>query len=139
MGTIYVLVSLLILGCGIINSWYVKPGKYYLKPASSSPRKDALQEGQFQESMSFCDKMKSVKSDLQNNAWVVIALFLSALGSADFYVITTIFVLYIKSFYGDSEEDEMMANQEASILQGIFFSFAVIFCVLYGFLVDRVK
>jgi len=63
---------------------------------------------------------------------------LSLLGSADFYIITTIFVLYVKSFYPDPSSASQ-ANQQATILQGIFFTFAVVFCVIYGFLIDKMN
>jgi len=76
---------------------------------------------------------------MKENKWIFVAMMLSLLGSADFYILTTIFVLYIKSFYPSTDEGQYFANQQATLMQGVFFTFAVIFCIVYGFLIDKMK
>jgi len=133
LGKIYLIVGTIILVCGFLNSIWLKGGRTYYKPSYE----DSENTDRIVPKLSFREKLEVIRSDIKHNAWIIVAFFLSLLGSADFYIITTIFVLYIKSFYGENTEAaEAIANQQASTLQGIFFTFAVIFCVIYGYMID---
>jgi MFS family permease len=134
LGDIYILVAFIILVTGLLTSIWLKGGNTYFKQTFEN----LDQETRIVRKLTFREKVELVTSDIRHNAWIIVAFLLSLLGSADFYIITTIFVLYIKSFYDENIPGaESIANQQATVLQGIFFAFAVIFCVIYGILIDK--
>jgi MFS family permease len=131
LGNIYWTIGITILVLGLINNLGLKGGNTYYKNKDVSLL-PALH-------LSLLQKFKNAWKEVDKNPWIMIAFILSSLGSADFYIFTTIFVLYLKSFYPNTEAAEDLANSQATLFQSIFFACSLAFCVAYGFLIDRVN
>mmetsp|Transcript_20330 Transcript_20330/g.17608 ORF Transcript_20330/g.17608 Transcript_20330/m.17608 type:complete len:110 (+) Transcript_20330:53-382(+) len=109
MGEIYAIVGVFIFVAGAINALWIKGGNSYFRENAHTQPGDSEEINTHHEP-AIKEKLKQIFADMKTNKWIIVALMLSLLGSADFYILTTIFVIYIKSFYPNTEQYEHIAN-----------------------------
>jgi MFS family permease len=70
--------------------------------------------------------------------WLMIALFLQILGNADFYILTVIFAIFIKSLFPEDTPDSV-SNMFVNNIQTLTLVPALVSNLIYGWYLDRTK
>ena len=89
----------------LLYSNFIKTGSYYLLKPGSNEESDLIDRRNQLET--FKQKIGRGLSELKRNGWLLVSLIINTLARADLYLITTVFALWMKSYYtADSSESE---------------------------------
>jgi len=119
----------------LIYSPFIKAGNYYLKKGNND--EEEFLDKQNQEE-SFKEKIIKSINALSRNGWLLISLIINTLARADYYLITAVFALWMKSF--DTSEDQRKDTDKLiSFYENIFFLLGFIGNIAYGLILDVVN
>jgi MFS family permease len=115
---------------------FIKGGSYYLKNNNKSEDEDIL-DRKNQEESGFVKLMKAVKV-LVRNGWLLISLIINTLARADYYLVTIIFALWMKSFAVTQAEQEE-TDKKINLYEALFFGLGLGGNLVYGVILDKVQ
>jgi MFS family permease len=130
--TMHVITGLTILGVASVYLLGVKGGKYYMN------------ERRNEEGIERMPKQKVMKrlregfKVLCGNGWLLISLTINTLARADYYLVTIIFALYVKS-YDETAADSVESNHLVTKYQNLYFGLCLIGNLIYGQILDKVN
>ena len=139
---IHVIIGFTIITVVLSYSLGIKGGKYYLLRKSSASESDgeaANMVVNYREEK-FFTKLRQGFKVLGQNGWLLISLSITILARADYYLVTIMFALFIKSF--DKKDDaaaHLESNKMVSKYQSLFFSLSLIGNLAYGHVLDKVN
>ncbi len=85
--------------------------------------------------------MKRLKEGFRvlcGNGWLLISLTINTLARADYYLVTIIFALYVKS-YDETTEDATESNHLITKYQNLYFGLCLIGNLIYGQILDKIN
>jgi len=126
LGHCYWVIAFIGLTASILNSFGLK----------EVPRSDEKKIVEPEDTQSFGRNLKEALKEFKTNGWLTIGLFLQILGNADFYIVTTILALYVKSMF-PPETDDNVSNIALNNVQSCIFAPAFISNFIYGYAIDK--
>eukprot|EP01017_Pseudomicrothorax_dubius_P048995 TRINITY_DN9034_c0_g3_i1.p1 TRINITY_DN9034_c0_g3~~TRINITY_DN9034_c0_g3_i1.p1 ORF type:complete len:383 (+),score=85.86 TRINITY_DN9034_c0_g3_i1:61-1149(+) len=120
----------------LIAIFAIRPGKYHLNIPKQQPELIAPEQQQQSGSM-LKDFIGGLK--LARNPWVVICFLINLVSGIEAPINSTIFYLWVKSFYGDTDAEKTAANVRIASL--VLYSQPASFIVLVGgnFAIDKIS
>jgi len=131
--SIHVITGIIAFALLMLNSIGIKGGKYFL---SRDGHETAAIQNKPPES--FVLQMRKGMNALSKNGWLLITLVISTLARADYYLITAVFTLYVKSF-ANTPEEKKDSSKMISMYQDIFFALGFFGNLAYGYILDKVN
>jgi len=132
---IHVAIGIIVLVPAIIYSHWIKGGDYYLRKGQNDD--EEFLDQQIQEEL-FSVKIKKAVTALYTNGWLFISLVINTLARADYYIITVVTALWIKSFDqtdADHEESDRLVNK----YEDLFFGLGFIANLIFGSILDKIN
>jgi len=138
---IHVIIGITIISVVLVYSIGIKGGKYYLlllRKNSDDEESTPIVVNYREEK--FFTKLAQGFKVLGQNGWLLISLSITILARADYYLVTIMFALFIKSFdkVGDTEAHDE-SNKMVSHYQTLFFSLSLVGNLAYGHILDKVN
>lgn len=130
LGNIYYIWGVIVLVIFNLNNLGLKAGRYYYKVKNNFPTSD--------HHLSFSEILGDAYDVFKKTPWLLIALFLQILGNADFYILTVIFAIFIKSLYPEGTPDSV-SNMAVNNIQTITLVPALLSNIFYGWYIDRTR
>ncbi len=113
----------------------IKSGNYYLKKGQNDDEEFLDKQNQEE---SFKDKVLKSINALSKNGWLLISLIINTLARADYYLITMVFALWVKSF--DKTDDEKKESDKLiALYANMFFALGLFGNIFYGLILDVVN
>lgn len=137
---IHVIIGLTIISVVLVYTIGIKGGKYYLLRKSSDADEESTPIVVNYREEKFFTKLGQGFKVLGQNGWLLISLSITILARADYYLVTIMFALFIKSFdqEGDNEAHDE-SNKMVSHYQTLFFSLSLVGNLAYGHILDKVN
>lgn len=131
--TIHSITGIIVFGLTMVYVVGIKGGKYFL--SRDGQETIAIQN---KPPESFLLQMRKGMNALSKNGWLLITLVISTLARADYYLITAVFSLYVKSF-ANTPEEKRNSSRTISMYQDIFFALGFFGNLAYGYILDKVN
>ena len=129
----YIISGFIVFTSTMLYSFGLKPGnKYYYKLSSAGLKENVAEQP-------ITQKFMLAWTEVKNSPWIMIAVLLTIVGNADFYILTVLFALYVKSFFGSTDADALTSNHLISFWQLTAFTLAAIFNIISGHFIDKIN
>jgi len=132
----HVVTGLTILAVAAMNVMLVKGGKYYLTERRNSDELGIQVTSVPKEKV--LKRLKEGFGVLCKNGWLLISLTINTLARADYYLVTIIFALYVKS-YDTTTEDALESNHLITKYQNMYFGLSLVGNLIYGQVLDKIN
>jgi len=136
LSSIHVIAGITIFGITILYSFGIKEGKYYL--AREKNQNDNISQLEKINKDDLLKKLQDGFSALNKNGWLMISLIINTLARADYYLVTIIFALFVKSF-DQTPSDTHNSNKLITIYQDLFFGLSFFCNLAYSVILDKVN
>ena len=133
LGQCYTISGFVVFSLTTSYSFGLKSGNSYYRKSDSEGLKEKIAEQPVSE------KFFAAWAEIKRSPWIMIAVLLTVVGNADFYILTVLFALYVKSFFGSTDADALTSNHLISFWQLTAFSLAAIFNIISGYIIDKVN
>jgi len=130
----HVIMGITIVTAVMIYSIGIKGGRYFVHKEKRN--EDDFTDTRHEEK--FLPKLKQALITIYGNGWLLVSVTISTLAKADYYLVTIVLALFIKSF-DQTPEDLHTSNQLANIYQDLFFGLSFVGNLLYGLVLDRIN
>lgn len=122
--TIYWVISVVILLAGFLIRNGIKGGNTYYKNLKNEPEQETLTQA---------NKWQEVKHALKTIPWLTYSIIFGVLGNADFYILTTGLVIWMKALMPDGGDPTPIAAS----YQAIFFILSFFLTAIVALKVDK--
>jgi len=127
LGYCYWIIGFVAFAAMVLNSFGLKSGHYFLEGKTSE---------KVEHKQSFKQNLYEAVQEYKSNGWLSICLILQILGNADFYIVSTILALYIKSLFPPGTDDRI-SNIALNNMQSFVFAPAFVSNFIYGYSLDK--